>query len=192
MDCIHRIKPSDWDNLVREKDYGIIDDNIKYFIFDFKAIVLKVKDKDFKKNIEFIVSQYRNEFKAYEQYFIDSVINNYDNSYYVYLFKNSKIIGMVRSGVRKDKAEISMVYLLPDYRGKGYAFKMMKIFINFLKKQDEIIKIGLSVEKENISALNLYKKLKLNTECEKEEELFENGIKIIYNMIYMSIICKQI
>ncbi len=45
---------------------------------------------------------------------------------------------------------------------------MMKIFINFLKKQDEIIKIGLSVEKENISALNLYKKLKLNTECEKE------------------------
>ena len=189
MDCIHRIKPSDWDNLVREKDYGIIDDDIRYFIFDFKAIVLKVKDNDFKKNIEFIISQYRNEFKSYEQYFIDSVINNYDNSYYIYLFKNNKIFGMVRSGVRKGKAEISMVYLLPDYRGKGYAFKMMKIFINFLKKRDEIIKIGLSVEKENISALNLYKKLELNTECEKEEELFENGFKIIYNMIYMSIIC---
>ena len=36
---------------------------------------------------------------------------------------------------------------------------MLNNFIEFLKIQEDVIKIGLSVVKDNIKALNLYKKL---------------------------------
>ena len=138
-----------------------------------------------KKNIESILSSYRKTKIEYSQYFIDSVINSYDNSFYIYLFNENKIIGMSRAGVRKDKVELSMVYILHDYRKQGYSYNMLKKFIHFLEKEKEFIKIGLSVEKENIAAFKLYKKLNFIIECEKTEELYENNKLVKYDFIYM-------
>ena len=114
-------------------------------------------------------------------------MNNYDNSYYIYLFKEDKIIGMTRAGVRKKKVEISNVFLLEKHRGKGYAFNMLNKFINFLKYQNDVMKIGLSVEKDNIKALTLYKNLNFNIECEEDEVLLENKKLVKYELIYMYI-----
>lgn len=185
MDCRHKIKDNDWENYYKEKEEGYIDENISYKIFDYKSIVLHNTDIIFKNNIESILSEYRGGKKNYYQYFIDSVMNNYDNSYYIYLLKKDKIIGMTRAGVRKKKVEISNVFLLEQNRGKGYAFNMLNKFLIFLKKQDDVIKVGLSVEKDNKNAFNLYKKLNFIIECEKVEELYENNKIVKYKMIYM-------
>ena len=185
MDCKHRIKQDDWINFFIEKEKGPINNKITYKIFDYKSLVLHITDKKFVKQIENIISKYRGKQKFYYQYFLDNIMNNYDNSYYIYLYDKNKIIGMTRAGVRKTKVELSMVFILEDYRKKGYAFNMLNKFINFLKIQKDVTKIGLSVEKENINAFNLYKKLKFNVECEKIEILIENNKECTYNMIYM-------
>ena len=44
-------------------------------------------------------------------------------------FDNEKIIRMTREGVRSKKVEISMVFLLKDYRSKGCVFQMLNNFI---------------------------------------------------------------
>ena len=68
----------------------------------------------------------------------------------------------------------------------GYCcrFQIICSFI-FLKEQKDVIKIGLSVEKDNIRAFNLYKKLNFEIECIKDEELLENSKLVKYSMIYM-------
>ena len=185
MDCKYRIKKNDWDNKFKPKKEGNIKENIRYKIIDFDSIILHITDIEFKKEIEKIVSKYRKKKILYEQFFIDKVINNYDNSYYIFLFNNNNIIGMTRAGVRSKKVEISMVYLLPEFRRKNYAYYMLNNFITFLKEQKDVIKIGLSVEKDNIRAFNLYKKLNFEIECIKDEELLENLELVKYSMIYM-------
>ena len=187
MDCRHKIKENDWNDYYNEKEEGNIDEYITYKIFDYKSIILHSSDIDFKNKIEIILSEYREKKQNYYQYFIDSVMNNYDNSYYIYLFKEDKIIGMTRAGVRKKKIEISNVFLLEKHRGKGYAFNMLNKFINFLKYQNDVMKIGLSVEKDNIKALTLYKNLNFNIECEEDEVLLENKKLVKYELIYMYI-----
>ena len=185
MDCKHTIKKGDWDKYYKKRDSGFINEKISYSIYDYKSIVLHITDKNFRKNIENILSEYRKSKKLYYQYFIDNIMNNYDNSYYIYLHHKNKIIGMSRAGVRNKKVEISMVFISSIYRKKSYAYKMLDIFINFLNDQVDVVKIGLSVEKENKNAYKLYNKLNFKTECEISEELIDNDVPIKYNIIYM-------
>ena len=180
MDCKHRIKENDWNNIIREKKIGSIDENITFKIIDYKSLVLNVTNPNFKNELENLTSMYRERTISYNQYFIDTIMNNFDNSYYIFLFENEKIIGMTRAGVRSKKVEISMVFLLKKYRSKGYAFQMLNNFIEFLKIQEDVLKIGLSVLKSNLSAYNLYKKINFQVECENYEDIFKEILIYMY------------
>jgi len=185
MDCIYRIKKNDWIEKYEPKDKNLLIDEIFYSIYDYKSIVLNVTNEKFKNKAETILGKYRGKKIFYHQYFIDSVINNYDNSYYIFIHNDKEIIGMTRCGVRNQKAELSMVFVLSEYRNKGYSYRMLDKFICFLNKQKDVIKIGLSVEKENIVARKLYKKLNFITECEKYENLIVDNQNKKFHMIYM-------
>jgi len=170
MDCIYRRRENDWGDIYRDLDSGMID-KYDYKIFNHDSMILHITDKKFKKNIEKILSEYREENIEYERIFIDFVLNKYDEAYYFYLFNEEKIIGMCKGCNRNKKIEIVNVFIIKEFRRMNLGFFMMSNLIKFLKKQN-IIKIGLSVEKSNLPALNLYKKLNFEIECEKYEECF--------------------
>ena len=59
----------------------------------------------------------------------------------------------------------------PNERGNNSAFEMEKYFCNKLKEKN-VITVGLSVKKENIRAINFYKKCKYEIEKEEKESIY--------------------
>ncbi|HIF9343134.1 TPA: GNAT family N-acetyltransferase [Photobacterium damselae] len=69
-------------------------------------------------------------------------------------YDNNKIIGLVIFYDNKDIAQITLVAVDPEYRGKGIASKIIKLVLNKINKPTRII-----TWESNISAIYLYKKL---------------------------------
>ena len=59
----------------------------------------------------------------------------------------------------------------PNERGNNTAFEMEKYFCNKLKEKN-VITVGLSVKKENIRAINFYKKCKYEVENKKKRTIY--------------------
>lgn len=180
MDCIYRIKKNDYEDIYKESESGNIS-NLNYKIFSHNSLVLRIQDNVFKKNIENILSKYRNKNIFYEQIFIDFVLNKYDNAYYFYIYDKNEIVGCCKSAIRQNKVELVNIFIDENYRGNNYSYYMLKNMIQFLKKDKNIKKISLSVLKNNYIALNLYKKIGFIIETEIYEEIFNS---IVVYMIY--------
>lgn len=66
-----------------------------------------------------------------------------------------KDIGFISYSVYFDRAEINYIYVIDNYRKKGYASKLLDYVIS---KICDLENITLEVNVNNIAAINLYKK----------------------------------
>lgn len=147
---------------------GTLSDKIRYSIFDYTGIVLNYKDNSFNNAVSKILSIYRNKNTDIYEYIVDTQINRYTNSYYMYLYLDNNIIGMVRGGERNLNVELSNIYIMENYRNNKYAFQMLSVFIKFLKNIN-VEEIGLITYSDNIIANKLYNKLNFEIYLQKED-----------------------
>ncbi|MBE6152138.1 MAG: ribosomal-protein-alanine N-acetyltransferase [Firmicutes bacterium] len=85
---------------------------------------------------------------------IDKPINSPFSKDVIYV-ENDLIIGYLSYSIIYDKAEINNIYVLKEYRNKGYASKLLEYLIDVCKVCENIT---LEVRKDNINAIKLYKK----------------------------------
>lgn len=80
---------------------------------------------------------------------------NSSNSIYLVAKINNEIIGFAGITLILDEAEINNIVIKKDFRKKGYSKILLQNLIDLSKKQN-IKKINLEVNIENIIAINLY------------------------------------
>lgn len=73
-------------------------------------------------------------------------------------------------------AQIVSVYISPKYRGKKLSSKLMCYLIDFIKSQGKYKNIKLSVNKEQLAAVNLYKSFGFEVVGEENLELGDHQI----------------
>lgn len=86
----------------------------------------------------------------------DDIIEN-ENTVYLVVELNGQIIGYGGMWIIFDEAHITNVCILPEYRGKGYAYSLMRELIEVAKEHDADA-MSLEVRVSNKAALRLYKK----------------------------------
>lgn len=94
---------------------------------------------------------------------------------------NNILIGLIAVYMNDDinkTAYITHVYVYPAYRSKGIANKLLQKCIELVQKKNYIA-IGLEVDKNNLSALRLYKRHNFSISEEKESNYLMH-LKIIY------------
>lgn len=71
---------------------------------------------------------------------------------------DEKIVGFInlKETEQANTYDLSAIYLLPDYHGKGIGSRLIAHSIESIKNFEEIF---LEVEQDNINAVNFYKKL---------------------------------
>ncbi len=77
-------------------------------------------------------------------------------------------IGFIGYSVYYERSEIDYLYVIEEYRNKGYASKLLEHVIN-----KGLHNITLEVSEDNISAINLYKKF--GFEIVSKREKYYNG-----------------
>jgi len=102
------------------------------------------------KNID--INNLKNIFNKYKENY-NPIINDFTKIYTYSI--NNEIIAFLLFTIMYDKCEIIDIYVDNNYRRKGIAFKL----INEIIKDYKLENITLEVSKDNISAINLYKKL---------------------------------
>ncbi len=83
-------------------------------------------------------------------------LNNPYTKMYAFV-ENSNIIGIIHINDIYDRYEINNIYVLPEHRNKKVASQLMDKIIKEAEENQKI-NITLEVRKDNISAINLYKK----------------------------------
>jgi len=81
-----------------------------------------------------------------------------------------KPIAWFRAAPIGEGFDIIYIYVLPSYRGKGIAKKMISSFIDNFKPKE----IMLEVRKSNKAAINLYKSLSFEVISERKS-YYKNG-----------------
>ncbi|MCG8571464.1 MAG: GNAT family N-acetyltransferase [Spirochaetes bacterium] len=71
---------------------------------------------------------------------------------------NGKLIGFIICFSKKDDGYISVLTIIPEYRGKGFSKKLIKKAVDYLQDNGHDL-IKLKVEKNNSRAIQLYKEL---------------------------------
>ena len=103
-------------------------------------MIKKIKDIDYINNL----SNYK------------VTLNNF-NKVIGYYFDN-EIVGFLDYSVMYEKIEINYIFVIEEYRKKGIAYNLIKYVIDNYDFEN----ITLEVNINNISAINLYKKLGFN------------------------------
>ena len=103
---------------------------------------------------------------------IKDLNNNVFSKYFIYV-KESNIIGFVNYFDIYDRYEIVNIFVTETYRNKKIGSKMLEHLIKLGEKQN-IKNITLEVKKDNIVAINLYKKY--NFEIVAIRKLYYQGI----------------
>ena len=88
--------------------------------------------------------------------------NNYSN-YYIYV-QDDKVIGMINFHKMIDYAEIIDIVVLPEYRQKGIASKLIEKALQEL----ELCEITLEVKESNEKAIKLYSKYEFKIISERK------------------------
>lgn len=95
---------------------------------------------------------------------LKDIFNEYKDNYYpnisdftkIYTYTvENKIVGFLVFDIIYEKCEIIDIYVSKDYRGQNIAYEL----ISEIEKDFNIENITLEVSSNNISAINLYKKL---------------------------------
>ena len=69
--------------------------------------------------------------------------------------ENNQIVGYLNYSIMYDKAELNYIYVVSDYRGRKIGSKLMEYLLSKCKFCENIT---LEVRKDNVPAINLYKK----------------------------------
>ena len=95
---------------------------------------------------------------------LKNIFNEYKDNYYpnisdftkIYTYTvENEIVGFLVFDIIYEKCEIIDIYVSKDYRGQNIAYEL----ISEIEKDFNIENITLEVSSNNISAINLYKKL---------------------------------
>ncbi|MBF1295690.1 MAG: ribosomal protein S18-alanine N-acetyltransferase [Parvimonas sp.] len=120
--------------------------------------------------------------------------NNFEEAFYLEYIKNQRVIvaekeknviGYILFNQILDEAEIYKIVVSKDFRKKQIAFKIMEFFQDELKKND-VKKIFLEVRKNNILAINLYKKcgfIEIREIVDYYSNPKENGIMMLKEVV---------
>ena len=119
--------------------------------------------------------------------------NNFKEEFYLDYIKNQRVIvaekeknviGYILFNQILDEAEIYKIVVLKELRKKQIAFKIIEFLLNELKKSD-VKKIFLEVRKNNIPAINLYKKCGFNIReiVDYYSNPKENGIMMLKEVV---------
>lgn len=120
--------------------------------------------------------------------------NNFDEAFYLEYIQNQRVIvaekeknviGYILFNQILDEAEIYKIVVSKDFRKKQIAFKIMEFFQDELKKND-VKKIFLEVRKNNILAINLYKKcgfIEIREIVDYYSNPKENGIMMLKEVV---------
>ncbi len=120
--------------------------------------------------------------------------NNFKEAFYLEYIKNQRVIlaekeenviGYVIFNQILDEAEIYKIVVLKELRKKQIAFKIIEFLLNELKKNN-VKKIFLEVRKNNISAINLYKKcgfINIREIVDYYNNPKENGIMMLKEVV---------
>lgn len=96
-------------------------------------------------------------------------------TYHVTILNKNKNIGNVTLSVTLDDIQIIGMYVQPQYRGQGIGEKLMRELEKIYSSYD---KISLKVRRDNISAVNLYKKFGFKFYSIEEPGIYQWMIKI--------------
>lgn len=107
---------------------------------------------------------------------VEKTINSPFSKEVIYIEKGL-IIGYLSYSIIYEKAEINNIYIVNDYRGQGFASKLLNYLIEECKFCENIT---LEVRKDNEQALNLYKKFGFKEVALREK--YYNGIDGILMM----------
>lgn len=120
--------------------------------------------------------------------------NNFKEEFYLEYIKNQRVIvaekeenviGYVIFNQILDEAEIYKIVVLKELRKKQIAFKIIEFLLNELKKNN-VEKIFLEVRKNNIPAINLYKKcefINIREIVDYYNNPKENGIMMLKEVV---------
>jgi ribosomal protein S18 acetylase RimI-like enzyme len=100
---------------------------------------------------------------------------------------DGKLVGTIGSFCEKEDphtATIIMVYVRPEFRGRGYGKLMFLDILERLSKLPEINKLKLSVAASQIPAYEMYKSLGFKEVGRQKDEITVDGIK--YDNISMA------
>lgn len=90
-------------------------------------------------------------------------------------------IGFIAYSIYYDRAEIDYIYVLSDYRKKGYASKLLKYILD---KVNALENITLEVNVNNVAAINLYEKFDFKIATQRKNYYGnENAYLMIRKMI---------
>lgn len=108
-----------------------------------------------KEDLNSIANILQSDFDDFWNYNILSNELNSSNSIYLVAKINDEIIGFAGITLILDEAEINNIVIKKDFRKNGYSKILLQNLIDLSKKQN-IKKINLEVNIENIIAINLY------------------------------------
>ena len=108
-----------------------------------------------KEDLNSIANILQSDFDDFWNYNILSNELNSSNSIYLVAKINDEIIGFAGLTLILDEAEINNIVIKKDFRKNGYSKILLQNLIDLSKKQN-IKKINLEVNIENIIAINLY------------------------------------
>ena len=120
--------------------------------------------------------------------------NNFEEAFYLEYIKNQRVIvaekeknviGYILFNQNLYEAAIYKIVVSKDFRKKQIAFKIMEFFQDELKKND-VKKIFLEVRKNNILAINLYKKcgfIEIREIVDYYSNPKENGIMMLKEVV---------
>ena len=96
-------------------------------------------------------------FKKFYQHWIKNSINRSFADKIFYIKENDKILGFVTFKIKQEEAQIGLIAVLPKFQSKGFGNKLLKKVENYCL-QNNIKKINIATQLENIPACNFYKK----------------------------------
>ena len=103
----------------------------------------------------------------------DDIIEN-DNTVYLVVEKDGRIIGYGGMWIIFDEAHITNVCILPEYRGSGYGYRLMQELIE-VSKEFGADAMSLEVRVSNKTAMKLYKKCGFSVHGIRKRYYSNNG-----------------
>lgn len=138
-----------------------IDEDIKWY-YEI------TQNDEFKKRLIGLEAQNLDDAKAHIDIFKSG--NFQDDFYYVIENKQGNAIGIIIA-VRMSGNIVDVSYfLLEEYRHNGYMLEALKRFIQKVKAEVEVYTFRMVIDEDNISSLNVVKKI--NAYIEKEEDKY--------------------
>lgn len=137
----------------------------KYLTRSYQTLKLNKKNVELNSDIKFATKDEVDFIFEMQNKYIDKYTGNIllkedllkavENNLILSIYENNNCAGYLRFTVNKKNISLEGIAIDHKFRGKGYAKKLVKYFIDYFSKE-EYNKIDLWVRDDNISALKLY------------------------------------